>query len=377
MSRKKTPSPAPIATEIVGPDYEQLLAGMVELLDSARRIAARSVNTVMTSTYWDMGRRIVELEQKGRGRAAYGERLIEQLSRDLTGRFGRGFGVVNLTQMRRFYQLWPGLEILQTASEVLGRAGSGEGLHRFPLAWSHYVQLMSVDDPRAREFYEAEALRGGWSVRQLGRQVGTQFYERTLLSRDKSAMLRKGKQARPEDAVTPEQEIKDPFVLEFLALKDEYSESDLEEALIRHLESFLLELGDDFTFVGRQRRMRVDDQWFRVDLVFFHRVLRCLVIIDLKLDELTPGDVGQMNLYLNYARHHWTRDGENPPVGLILCAKHKSGVAKYALEGMTNKILASRYRTTLPSEETLTTELENTRKLFESRLKLKSRKPKT
>ena len=149
---------------------------------------------------------------------------------------------------------------------------------RFPLSWSHYVRLLSVEKPEARAFYEAEALRGGWTVRQIDRQIGTQFYERTLLSRDKAAMLRKGQKARPEDALTPEEEIKDPFVLEFLDLKDEYSESDLEEVLIRHLETFLLELGDDFTFVGRQRRLRIDDEWFRVDLVFFHRRLRCLIL---------------------------------------------------------------------------------------------------
>ena len=157
---------------------------------------------------------------------------------------------------------------------------------------------MSVEKPEARTFYEAEALRGGWTVRQLDRQIGTQFYERTLLSRNKAAMLTEGQKARASDALTPEEEIKDPFVLEFLDLKDEYSESDLEEALIRHLENFLLELGDDFAFVGRQRRLRIDDEWYRVDLVFFHRRLRCLMLIDLKLGKLTPGDAGQMHLYL-------------------------------------------------------------------------------
>ena len=205
-------------------------------------------------------------------------------------------------------------------------------------------------------------------MRQLDRQIGTQFYERTLLSRDKAAMLRKGQKPRPEDALTPEEEIKDPFVLEFLDLKDEYSESDLEEALIRHLEAFLLELGDDFTFVGRQRRLRIDDEWFRVDLVFFHRRLRCLILIDLKLNKLTPGDVGQMHLYCNYAREHWTHPGENPPVGLILCAEHRAGVAKYALEGLANKVLAAQYRTTLPTEATLAAELDRTRKMLESRV---------
>ena len=246
----------------------------------------------------------------------------------------------------------------------------------FPLSWSHYVSLLSVKKPEARTFYEAEALRGGWTVRQLDRQIGTQFYERTLLSRNKAAMLRKGQIARPEDALTPEEEIKDPFVLEFLNLKDEYSESDLEEALIRHLETFLLELGDDFTFVGRQRRLRIDDEWFRIDLVFYHRRLRCLILIDLKLDKLTAGDVGQMHLYLNYAREHWTHADENPPVGLILCTEHRAGVARYALEGLSNKILATEYRTALPTEETLAAELKRTRKMLEERGGLASKKRK-
>ncbi len=188
-------------------------------------------------------------------------------------------------------------------------------------------------------------------------------------------MLTKGQRPKPEDALTPEEEIKDPFLLEFLDLKDEYSESDLEDALIRHLESFLLELGDDFAFVGRQRRLRIDDEWYRVDLVFFHRRLRCLVLIDLKLGKLTPGDAGQMHLYLSYAREHWTRPDESPPVGLILCAEHHAGVARYALEGLPNKVLAARYRTALPSEETLAAEVERTRKMLEARPKRASKKP--
>lgn len=245
---------------------------------------------------------------------------------------------------------------------------SGLLLPRFPLSWSHYVSLLAVEKPEARAFYEAEALRCGWTVRQLDRQIDTRFYERTLLSRNKAAMLRKGEKAIPDDLLTPEEEIKDPLVLEFLDLKDEYSESDLEEALIRHLETFLLELGNDFTFVGRQRRLRIDDEWFRIDLVFFHRRLRCLILVDLKLNKLTAGDVGQMHLYCNYAREHWTHPDENPPVGLILCAEHRSGVARYALDGLPNKILAAEYRMTLPSEETLAAELARSRKMLEGRV---------
>jgi predicted nuclease of restriction endonuclease-like (RecB) superfamily len=215
-----------------------------------------------------------------------------------------------------------------------------------------------------------------WTKRQLFRQIGSQFYERTLLSRNKIAMLQKGQVKKPEDVVTPEEEIKDPFVLEFLNLKDEYSEHELEAALISKLENFLLELGSDFTFVGRQRRLRVDDSWYRIDLLFYHRRLRCLVIIDLKLGALTHADAGQMHLYLNYAREHWTLEGENPPVGLILCTEKGSGVAHYALEGLSNKVLAAEYLTTLPKEKLLVSELQKTRRLIEGRV-MEESPPKT
>ena len=222
--------------------------------------------------------------------------------------------------------------------------------------------MLSLKNPRAREFYEAETLRGGWSVRQLDRQINSPFYERTALSRDKAAMLTCGSKAQPVDQVLPEEAIKDPFVLEFLDLKDEYSESDLEEALVSRLETFLLELGADFCFMGRQRRLRIGDEWYRVDLLFFHRRLRCLVIIDLKLGKFTHADAGQMHLYLNYAREHWTRDGENPPVGLILCSQKDEAVARYALEGLPSKVMATEYRTTLPDEELLVGEIARARR---------------
>jgi predicted nuclease of restriction endonuclease-like (RecB) superfamily len=185
------------------------------------------------------------------------------------------------------------------------------------------VRLLSVRNSEARTFYETEALRSGWSIRQLDRQIGTQFYERMALSQNKAAMLEKTANTEPGDLVTPEEAIKDPFVLEFLDLKDEYSESDLEQALIHRLTDFLLELGDDFAFLGRQRRLRIDDTWFRIDLIFFHRRLRALVIVDLKVGRFSYADAGQMHLYLNYASEHWMKPGENPPVGLILCAERE------------------------------------------------------
>ena len=357
-------------------DYTAVLADVVRLIETARSAVARSVNTIMTATYWAIGRSIVEEEQRGATRAGYGEEIVVNLSRDLQARFGRGFGRANLFQMKAFFLSYR--EIVQTVSGLSDGEGpvkivqtaSGQShaaadlaavAARFKLPWSHYVRLLSVRNLQARQFYETEALRGGWTIRQLDRQIGSQFYERTALSRNKAAMLRKGQAATPDDLVTPEEEIKQPYVLEFLNLKDEYSETELEAALIAKLESFLLELGGDFTFVGRQRRLRVGDEWYRIDLLFFHRRLRCLVIIDLKLGKFTHADAGQMHLYLNYAREHWTLAGENPPVGLILCAEKDNAVAKYALEGLPNKVLAAEYRTVLPKERALVEEIEKTR----------------
>jgi predicted nuclease of restriction endonuclease-like (RecB) superfamily len=247
---------------------------------------------------------------------------------------------------------------------------------KLPLPWSHYVKLLSLRNELARRFYEAEALRGGWTVRQLDRQIQTQFYERTLLSRNKRAMLVQGEVPRAEDAVTPEEEIKDPFVLEFLSLKDEYSETDLEDALVRDLESFLLELGGDFTFVGRQRRLRIGDRWFRIDLLFFHRRLRCLVIVDLKLGEFDHADAGQMHLYLNYAKEHWTIPGENPPVGLILCSAKDEAIVRYSLAGHVRKVLAAEYRTALPAEKLLADHVEQARQALTRRAPRARSRPK-
>lgn len=370
--------------------YGDIHTGIVDLLEAARRAAARSVNALMTASYWEIGRRIVEFEQGGKGRAGYGQQLLKRLSDDLTARFGRGFGVINLQQMRNFYLCWPSGQIHQTLSDEFAlpihQTASGKSAlkaivqtpsaqlpdlaalaTRFPLPWSAYVQLLSVKSEAARAFYETEALRCGWSVRQLNRQIGSQFYERIALSKNKAAMLKKAEQAEAGDLIAPEEAIKDPFVLEFLALKDEYSESDLEEALIQRLADFLLELGDDFAFLGRQRRLRIDDTWFRIDLVFFHRRLRCMVIIDLKAGRFSYADAGQMHLYLSYAREHWMKPGENPPVGLILCADKGTAEAHYALDNLPNKVLAAEYQTVLPDEKLIAKELERSRRELEAR----------
>ncbi|AMU12186.1 DUF1016 family protein [Burkholderia cenocepacia] len=339
---------------------------------------------------WEIGRRIVEFEQGGKGRAAYGEAVIRRLGADLSERFGRGFGWRNLAQMRAFYLMWPADRIVQTLSAqstparivptasakstkaaVKAPPGGAFELNSiaqaFPLPWSAYVRLLAVKAQAARDFYEAEALREGWSVRQLDRQISSQLYERLVQSRNKASLLGKAAVAQPGDFLSPEEAIRDPFVLEFLDMKDEYSESDLEAALIQHLADFLLELGDDFAFLGRQRRLRIDDTWFRVDLVFFHRRLRCLLIIDLKVGCFSYADAGQMHLYLNYAREHWMKPGETPPVGLILCAEKGAAEAHYALDNLPNKILAAEYQMILPDEATFARELERTRIELERR----------
>jgi predicted nuclease of restriction endonuclease-like (RecB) superfamily len=363
---------------IVPENYDNIRAEIVELLKAARSTAARNVNSIMTATYWEIGRRIVEQELKGEARANYGEQLLELLAKDLTKQFGRGFGNINLWRMRAFYRAWSEGQILSTLSKESAKllpfnnvsplSSSISTLSAgFPLPWSAYVRLLGVKRPEARVFYETEALRSGWSVRQLDRQIGSQFYERIALSQNKAAMLEKAETSQPSDAVTPEEAIKDPFVLEFLDLKDEYSESDLEEALIHRLTDFLLELGDDFAFLGRQRRLHIDDTWFRIDLVFFHRRLHGLVIVDLKVGRFSYADAGQMHLYLNYAREHWMKPGENPPVGLILCTEKGAAEAHYALDNLPNKVLAAEYQTVLPNEKLIAEELERSRRELEQR----------
>ena len=388
-----------------GPAYGRLVLEISDLLERSRRLAARSVNAVLTATYWQIGQRIVEHEQHGAARAEYGEEVLLRLSNDLTVRHGRGFSKRNLEQMRAFYQGW---EIAQTPSAQFEAraicrtlsdksketanfpAASRESQHHifqtpsarltpaivpgvFPLSWSHYTRLLSVDKPHARAFYESEAIRGGWSVRQLDRQISTQFFERTAHSKNPAAMLARGRQARPEDIPSLEDEVRDPYLLEFLNLKDEYSESELEEALIRHLETFLLELGTGFTFVARQKRIRIGNEWYRIDLLLFHRRLRCLVAIDLKIGKFTHADAGQMNLYLNYLREHMMEPGESDPVGLILCSAKDDAVVHYAMGGIKAKVFASQYLTALPNPETLRQEILTTQHAIKARAR-KTRK---
>lgn len=350
-------------------EYDSILSDLVKLLEQSRRLSARSVNAIMTATYWEIGRRIVEVEQKGEERAEYGKELLKKLSKALTDKFGRGFSERNLEQMRLFYSTWQISQTVSAKSKKIQTPSTqsfnlSEIAKNFPLPWLHYVELLSCRDEAECKFYEEESLRGGWSVRQLKRQKNSQFYKRALLSKNKVEMLKKGEKSLPEEYVSPDEEIKDPFVLEFLNLKDEYSELELEDAIIKHLQDFLLEMGAGFTFVERQMRLRVGDEWFRVDLVLFNRRLKCLVIIDLKLGKFSHADVGQMILYTNYANEHWREDGENPPIGLILCDQKSDALAHYTLENLPNKILASEYKMILPDEKVLEEEIIKAKRLI-------------
>lgn len=377
--------------ELVHDSYSGLVSDISNLLEEARRTTVRVVNSVLTATYWEIGRRIVEFEQGGKKKAKYGKELLVSLARDLTARHGRGFSKSNLFVMRGFYLGWG---IFQTPSGIFKASAKFEEFGQpkddkfqtvsgkseitqtvsaqamsaaFPLSWSHYVRLVSVDNPSARAFYEAEAIRGGWSVRQLDRQIGTQFFERTSHSKRQEVVRSRGQQAKPEDAVTLEEQIRDPYLLEFLNLKDEYSETDLEDAIIRHLEWFLLELGAGFTFVARQKRIRIGDEWYRMDLLLYHRKLKSLVVLDLKLGKFTHADAGQMNLYLNYAREHLMEPGENVPVGIILCSAKDNAVVHYAMGGIKANVFASRYMTVLPDEEMLRKEVLKTQRAIAAR----------
>ena len=355
--------------------YPKMLSGMVSLLEQARLTAVRQVNAAMTAAYWDVGRRIVEFEQGGSARAGYGEEVIDRLSIDLSGRFGRGFSRSNLQVMRSFYLAFRtagiGPKTSRKPAERKSQTVSGEFdpvrmaalTKAFPLSWSHYALLSQrARDAYELRFYHAESVAGAWSVRQLERQMDGQFYQRTALSRDKLSMLRNGRKAKTTDLMSIEQQVRDPLLLSFLNLKDEYSESDMENALVEHMERFLLELGIGFTFWARQKRVRIGGEYFKADLVLYHRVLRCLVVIDLKVRAYRHKDSSQMNTYLNYAREHWMLPEENPPIGLILCSSKNDALVKYSTGGMANNMLVREYLLKLPAQGMLEKKLKQFRR---------------
>jgi predicted nuclease of restriction endonuclease-like (RecB) superfamily len=373
-------------------DYSGLLTGVTKLLEEARHASARSVNEILTVTYWEIGRRIVEYEQKGSEKPGYGEEIIDRLALDLTHCFGRGFSRRNLFLIRSFFLTYR--ERMQTPSalsqkgkenripskKVAGIVQTVSALSsprtllevsqtlsgKFPLSWSHYVRLLSLDEPQKRYFYEEETRRAGWSVRQLDRQINSMLYERVALSKKKGELIKKAEKSG--SLVSAEDAIKDPYVLEFLGLPEPSSEKDLENALIQHMADFLLELGYGFTFVARQKRLQVGSESYYLDLLFYHRGLQCLVAIDLKVGKFTHADAGQMNLYLNYLLENEKMGNENDPIGLILCSEKDEAVAHYALGRLSNKIFASRYRLQLPDPEILKREIEAERRRLEMRI---------
>jgi predicted nuclease of restriction endonuclease-like (RecB) superfamily len=347
-------------------NYTQLLSRIAEILREARTKVVREINKVQILAYWEIGREVVEFEQKGKLRGDYGEQLIERLSRDMTQKFGRGFSPTNLKMMRLFYQSFPIRQTLSDESLESQKSKTLSGkskisiIPRTPsvkfepmLSWSHYCELLKVEEPLARSFYEQETIQNNWSVRELKRQINSMLFERIALSKDTKAVMKMAEKGqiveKPEDA------IKDPYILEFLNLKEEasYTESQLEQALIDKLQYFLLELGKGFTFVARQKRITITNRHYYIDLVFYNRLLKCFVLIDLKTGELDHSDIGQMNFYLNYFKENEKTEDENDSIGLILCAKKDDIFAKYVLGGLNNKVFASKYKLALPSEKEL------------------------
>ncbi len=377
-------------TGITERNYHSLLDRVGEILAEARGRVVREINKAQVLTYWEVGKEIVEFEQKGKIRAEYGENLIVRLAKDMTQRFGRGFSERNLWNMRSFYFNFPIPQTLSAESLEKRKCQipSGKSLEKLKtgtlsrksiirqtpsanfqpmLSWSHYCELLKVEEPLARSFYEQDAIQNNWSVRELKRQINSMLFERLALSKDAKAVMKMAKKGqiveKPEDA------IKDPYILEFLNLKEEasYTESQLEQALIDKLQYFLIELGKGFTFVSRQKRITIANRHYYIDLVFYNRLLKCFVLIDLKSGELDHPDMGQMNLYLNYFKENERAEGENDPIGIILCAKKDDVFAKYVLGGLTNKLFASKYKLALPSEKELRLKLKSIPKMLEEK----------
>lgn len=315
-------------------NIEELYSNIRNILQSARKRVYSAVNFAMVESYWLIGQTIVEHEQHGETRAVYGKGLLKELAARLTKDFGKGFDERELRKMRQLYLTFPKWDAL-----------------RPELTWSHYRRLISVENEQARLWYMNEAAQGVWSTRQLDRQISTLYYERLLASRDKATVIAEAKEKMSQ--VKPEQFIHDPFVLEFLNLKDypALHETDIEQSLIDHLEHFLLELGRGFCFVARQKRMRYDDDDFFVDLVFYHSILKCHVLIDLKLGKLTHEDVGQMDSYIRMFDALYKNEDDNPTLGIILCSQKSEAIVKYSVLNEGKQIFASRYKLYLPTEE--------------------------
>jgi predicted nuclease of restriction endonuclease-like (RecB) superfamily len=359
---------------------ESLYREVRSVLEQARASAYRAVNATMVQAYWHIGRLVVQHEQKGKARAQYGESVISSLAARLSLEYGRGFDERNLWYMRRFYLGFPILNAARSESpglrlratmrrtrSIRDAAGDESLVLRPELSWTHYRLLLGVEDRAAREWYMHEAAGQRWSTRQLARQISVFYYERLLASRRKATVR---KEARDKlAAVAPAQFIRDPYVLEFLDLREypALRESKIEQAIIDNLQTFLLELGKGFSFVARQKRMRFDDEDFYVDLVFYNYLLRCFVLIDLKVGGLTHQDIGQMDGYVRMFDAQARPKGDNPTIGLILCSKKNEAIARYSVLAEGRRIFAARYLKVLPSEEALRRELERERGLVEMR----------
>jgi predicted nuclease of restriction endonuclease-like (RecB) superfamily len=324
-----------------------------EILETARSSAYRAVNFAMVQAYWHIGRTIVEEEQNGKGKAGYGEYLLKDLSQRLTKDFGKGFDYSNVKNMRQFYLTFP----------------IGDAL-RSQLGWTHYRLLMRVEKEPARNFYMEECITGNWSTRQLERQINSFYYERLLSSREKKPVKKEIRKLEP--ALKPEDIIKDPYVLEFLNVKENirFLEKDLESALIGKLQEFLLELGKGFSFVGRQQRISADGDNFYIDLVFYNYLLKCFVLIDLKVGKLTHQDIGQMDFYVRYYEKEIRAETDNPTIGIILCSKKNETVVKYSVLNKNKRLFASKYKLYLPTEKELKEELEREKRMLEMELNL-------
>ncbi len=334
---------------------------VVHLLKESRKSVVQTVNKTMVYTYFEIGKIIVEDEQQGKERAVYGKKILKGLSERLSNEFGKGFSVTNLKQMRQFYLTYSNGQTLSDEFEIK-KSGTASRIPEnigFQLSWSHYLFLVRIDIPEERKFYEIEAINNNWSLRELQRQFDTALYERLVLSRDKKGIKKLSEKGqiieRPSDT------IKDPYILEFLGLPEEnkYSETVLEQKIIDKLEHFLLELGKGFTFVGRQVRFTFDDKHFRVDLVFYNRILQCFVLIDLKIGEISHQDLGQMQMYVNYYDRKVKLENENKTIGIILCKKKNETLVEITLPKNNEQIFASKYQTVLPSKKELKELIEN------------------
>jgi predicted nuclease of restriction endonuclease-like (RecB) superfamily len=334
---------------------DALFGQVREILSSARGRAWQAVNTSMVEAYWEIGRVIIEEEQAGKGKADYGKRVVDGLSERLRTEFGKGYDRSNLFHMRAFFLAYPKVDAL-----------------RRQLSWTQYRFLLRVENPDARAFYEVEAANARWSTREMERQINSLLFERLALSRDKAgvmALAQKGHEiSHPSDLV------KDPLVLEFAGLRQDerFRESDLENALISKLQQFLLELGKGFAFMGRQQRITLDGEHFFIDLVFYNRLTRSFVLVDLKVGKLTHQDLGQMQMYVNFYQRELTAADENPPIGIVLCADKSEAVVRYALPEGNTQIFASRYKLHLPTEEELAAELQRERRQIEMIKRLRS-----